>query len=84
MFQMFILFIVANDTPVLVHITLPEVHGIHNDTLAKGIHIKTSNGIDLTVTGGGNKIIKFSPAFSRDAGTSAYIQALNDAKLRAK
>lgn len=81
-------FIVPDGTPILVHNT-PRIHGVAPDWAVKGAHVTTTNGIELSIRGGGNGI-SIKPVFSADANSpklkAAIAEteaALNNANWRA-
>ena len=75
-------FIVPNGTPILVH-NLPRIHGFAPDWATKGAHVTTSQGIELSLTGGG-KEIKISPVFSRDRNNSQLSNAIKETRAALK
>jgi len=82
-------FIVPDDTPILVHNT-PRIHGVAPDWAVKGAHVTSSNGIELSIRGGGDGI-SIKPVFSADVDSSKLNAAiaetredLDDPKWRGK
>jgi len=71
-------FIVSDDTPILVHNT-PRIHGVAPDWAVKGAHVTTSNGIELSIRGGGSGI-SIKPVFSADANSSKLNAAIAETK----
>lgn len=80
--------IVVDGVPVLVHNTPPRIHGVAPDWATKGAHVTTSQGLEISIHGGGNSV-RIGPVFRRDAAhpqlkaaIAEVESALGDARWR--
>ena len=56
-------YVVSDGISVLVHNQPPRIHGFAPDWLTKGLHVTTTNGVEVSLRGGGPKV-KIVPVFS--------------------